>query len=461
MATTAHSREIDPTNEVILENKDVIVERAHIIGLVRTKADFVQDEIKPLLRCKSFLQAYKVALQCRDGLLSKGIFQSVDVYLDTTEAYDKKLDNGIQVLFKVKERSLLCGEARTEISTRDRPRWVLRLFSPNIFGRGETLSASLSHTFNVNSAYRAYLPNEFSTSFLKPFSDGSDVRFTVLKETLENPWSCCNEVTRGVQLGYNFPFLGNKHSVDWLGHWRELCCVTGSDLDLDIRKQLGHSLKSSIRHTVVIDKTDSPILPKEGPNFKLTEELAGFGGNVRFIKEIFESHYHSTFLNKFTLGIGCQTGILVPIGGTGGKLLVNDKFFIGGPLTLRGFEMNRVGNDRLGIYVGSNCFWMVGGHLYAPLPFYWDRFGRGTWLDNFRLHGFVNAGNAFDFDRSNTISQNCNRVFAKTRMSCGAGIVYNLFDRARVEVNFCLPLRAQDTDFTTTGPQFGIGISSV
>ena len=459
----AHAREMDgQQKEIYLENKDIVVERAHISGLERTKADYVVNDLKPLLQGKTFLQAYKLALECRDRLLSKGIFQSVDVYLDTTEAYEKKEDNGILILFRVKERSLLCGEARTEISNREKPRWLLKILSPNIFGRGEMLSTSFSHTFYNTSLSQAYQPTEFTTSFTKPFLDGTEAIMSLIKETQENPWSCCKEITRGMHFGYNFPLWGNKHSLEWLGHWRELSCLTGSEISIDIRRQLGHSLKSSLRHTVVIDRTDSPVLPKRGKFFKFSEELAGFGGDVKFIKETFESTYHSTFLDRITFGLGCQAGLMVPLNDDANKkFMVSDKFFIGGPLTLRGFESNRIGNGRIGSYLGSNCFWMLGGHIYTPLPFYWENFGQGAWLDNFRMHAFVNAGNAFDFDRSHTFANNINAVYNKTRLSYGFGIVYKLFDVARLEVNFCVPVRYQENDFTRRGLQFGIGISTV
>jgi len=458
---TVHTREFDSANEVVLENKPVIVEKAHIIGLERTKADFIQDELRPLLKCKSFFDAYEVALQCRDGLMSKGIFQAIDVYLDTTEAYEQNLHNGIQVLFKVAEHRLVNGEASTEISSQDRPRWVLRGFIPNLFGRGEVLSASVSHTFGNNAVSQAYLPTDFTTSFTKPLKDGSNVRFSILKEILENPWSCCREITKGLQFGYNFPFKGNKHTIEWLGHWRELCCTTGSNATLEVRRQYGDTLKSSLKHTVVIDKNDTPILPKEGQYFRISEELAGFGGDVKFIKQVFEGTMHSTFNDKFTFGLGAQAGLLIPFGSQVSKLQINDKFFIGGPLTLRGFKMNRVGNGSVGTFLGSNCFWMIGGHVYAPLPYAVEQFGQGTWVDNFRLHGFFNAGNAFDVDPDDSVSHCAHSILDKTRVSCGCGLVYKLMDWARIELNFCVPLLAQETDFTSPGLQFGIGISSV
>ena len=461
---TVFAREMEQgePNHIVLDNKPVVVEKTHILGLNRTKADYILDDLKPVLKCKSFLQAYKVAVECRDNLLSKGLFKTVDVYIDTTEAYAKNLDNGIQVIFDVKERSLICGEARTELSNRDKPHWVMKIFSPNIFGRGETLSTSISHTFNSSSASPLYQPTEFSTSFSKPIMKNSSFKVVALKEKQENPWACCLEVTRGLQVGLSFPVHGNNHTVDWIGHWRELSCMNGSNSPaIDVRRHLGHSLKSAIRHTMVYDKTNNPILPQVGKYMKITDEVAGFGGDVTFIKEIFEASYHSTFLKKITLGFGFNGGLMIPFGGVVNKILINDKFFIGGPLTLRGFELNRVGNERMGTFLGSTSFWVVGAHLYAPLPFHWAKFGSGSWLDNFRMHAFLTAGNACDIKTTSSFTENCKLLLHNSRVSCGAGIAYKFMNMARIEVNFCFPLRYQPTDFICKGLQFGIGVSTV
>ena len=449
------------SHEIILEDKKVVVEKAHIVGLEKTKSDYVVDALKPVLKCETFLQAYKTALICRDNLLARGIFQSVDIYLDTTEAYSRRVDNGIQVLFKVKERSFICGEAKTEMSNQDKPRWTMRIMCPNIMGRGETLATSFSHSFNSSCVTRIYQPTEFTTSFTKPFSNNSILQLAILKESQENPWSCCREITRGGQASYTIPILGNKHIFEYLAHWRELSCVSGKT-PIDIRKQLGHSLKSSIRHSMIYDRNDQPILPRSGRYLKLTEELAGFGGNINFLKETMESSIHMPLTDKrLTLGLGLNCGFVIPLQGKSNEFFLNDKFFIGGPLTLRGFELNRVGNARLGSFLGSNCFWITGLHIYAPLPFHWSNFGNGSWLDNFRIHGFVNAGNVFDMNITKGVSRNFNAIYEKARLSYGVGVVYRFVNMARIELNFCVPHKAQHTDYACPGLQFGIGVSSV
>jgi len=444
------------STELILENKNVVVEKVHILGLRKTKADYVVNEVKSVFKSKTFLQAYKEAIKCQAKLMSKGIFKNVDIWLDTTEAYENASKNGIQVIFNAVERNFVVGEVKTEMSNREKPRWVMRLLCPNVLGRGESLSTSLSHTL-LSSASHIYQPTDFYTSFSKPCGR-SKLQATVLKEKQEYTWTSFNETVRGAEIGYEFPFMGNMHTISWNGSWRELACAAPTTSFL-IRKQMGHSLKSSLAHSIVIDKTDDHLLPRSGVYLKFNEEVAGFGGDVRFLKENFESQVAFS-LSKLTFALGFHGGLAFAPGGPN-AIKANDRFFIGGPLTLRGFDLNSVGNKSVSDYYGSTGYWIAGAHIYAPLPFCWSRFGRGQWLDNFRSHVFVNAGNAFEPDLRETATNNARSALSNVRLSCGLGLVYRFMRSARFELNFCYPLRAAAADKLCDGIQFGIGVSSV
>ena len=89
--------------------------------------------------------------------MNKGVFQDVEVTIDTTEAYDSKKCDGVHVLFKVREKKNIVGELRTEMSNMDKPNWVMRIMSPNVLGRGESISFSLSHALTSG---RIYTPDD-------------------------------------------------------------------------------------------------------------------------------------------------------------------------------------------------------------------------------------------------------------------------------------------------------------
>lgn len=54
--------------------------------------------------------------------------------------------------------------------------------------------------------------------------------------------------------------------------------------------------------------------------------------------------------------------------------------------------MRGCGPQKDGNAIGADFYWASALHLYTPLPFKPAIFG-----DMFRLHGFVNGGNLFNF----------------------------------------------------------------
>ena len=90
-----------------------------------------------------------------------------------------------------------------------------------------------------------------------------------------------------------------------------------------------------------------------------------------------------------TFQLGAQAGFLRGISNDM-QISIADKFFLGGPLNLRGFEMRGCGPRDDGNAIGGNIYWALAFHVYTPLPF---RPGRNSFGEMFRLHGFVNGGN--------------------------------------------------------------------
>lgn len=137
---------------------------------------------------------------------------------------------------------------------------------------------------------------------------------------------------------------------------------------------------------------------------------------------------------------------------------INDRFFIGGPLSLRGYRLYGVGPHSDGNALGANTYWLAGVHLYSPLPF---RPGAGGLGEFFRTHAFLNAGNIGNFAFSDNHSKNFEEVTNQMRYSAGLGLVLSIGHLARFELNYCVPFSAQKADQTSPGLQFGIGVSFI
>ena len=157
-----------------------------------------------------------------------------------------------------------------------------------------------------------------------------------------------------------------------------------------------------------------------------------------------------------------------------------DRYFIGGPLSLRGFLHRGIGHSSAAVanasdtsHVGGSCFWMAALHAYAPLPF----LGRPSLSVNslgdddddenstpssnpIQLHAFATAG-----DLSSNVKSLAGSLLpskdSTVRLSVGGGVVMRLGSIARLEINYAVPLKMNASDSHRQGFQFGVGMHFV
>ena len=55
-----------------------------------------------------------------------------------------------------------------------------------------------------------------------------------------------------------------------------------------MREHSGHTLKSSLKHILNVDRRNDPIFPSQGTLLRLSQEFAGLGGNIGFFKNELE-----------------------------------------------------------------------------------------------------------------------------------------------------------------------------
>ncbi|XP_077066864.1 sorting and assembly machinery component 50 homolog A [Siphateles boraxobius] len=428
----------------VLENKDVVVQHVHIDGLGRTKEDFLTHEIADVFRANNLIDVMKKSHEARQKLLRLGIFRHVEVVIDTAEGTDA-LPNGLDVTFEVKELRRMTGSYNTMVGNNEGS-MVLGLKLPNVFGRAEKLTFQFSYGTKETS---------YGLSFFKPQPGHFDRNFSInlYKVTGQFPWSSLRETDRGVSTEFSFPIWRTNHTLKWEGVWRELGCLART-ASFTVREESGHSLKSSLSHAMVIDTRNSTILPRKGALLKINQELAGYtGGDVRFLKEDFEIQLNKTLFWDSVLSTSLWGGMLLPLGER--PSCIADRFYLGGPTSVRGFSMYSIGPQSEGDYLGGEAYWAGGVHLYTPLPF---RPGRGGFGDLFRTHFFLNAGNLCNLNYGEGPRAHLSKLAECIRWSYGAGIVLRLGNIARLELNYCIPMGVQSGDRICDGVQFGAGI---
>ncbi|KAM6425491.1 sorting and assembly machinery component 50 homolog [Rhynochetos jubatus] len=437
--------EVEPeAKQEILENKDVVVQHVHFDGLGRTKDDIIMYEISDVFKAKNLIDVMRKSHEAREKLLRLGIFRQVEVLIDTCQG-DDALPNGLDVTFEVTELRRLTGSYNTMVGNNEGS-MVLGLKFPNLFGRAEKVTFQFSYGTKETS---------YGLSFFKPQPGNFERNFSVnlYKVTGQFPWSSLRETDRGISTEFNIPIWKTNHTLKWEGVWRELGCLART-ASFSVREESGHSLKSSLSHAMVIDSRNSSILPRRGALLKINQELAGYtGGDVSFLKEDFEFQLNKQLIWDSVFSASLWGGMLIPIGDKPSSIA--DRFYLGGPTSVRGFSMYSIGPQSEGDYLGGEAYWAGGLHLYTPLPF---RPGRGGFGDLFRTHFFLNAGNLCNLNYGDGPRAHLQKLAEYIRWSYGAGIVLRLGNIARLELNYCFPMGVQSGDRICDGVQFGAGI---
>ncbi|KAH3857700.1 sorting and assembly machinery component 50 homolog [Dreissena polymorpha] len=431
-----------------LYSKPAFVQRVLVSGLKRTKDDIITKNVKPLLQAENFGDIVKKAEAVSDRLQQLGIFSRIKIEIDTCKGANAN-DNGYDVRYVVQESGRLKMGYYTMVGQNDGS-LEFNFRSPNVLGRAEEVK--------LDYIYGTKHTRGFGLSLKKPLNGNPDTWFgaRAYREQGDYPWSGYKETDHGAGLDLSFLSLLGNHNLRWEGVWRDLRCLSNLS-SFRVREQAGHSLKSSLIHTYVRDTRDDMVLPTRGTLLKMTQEYAGIGGNANFFKHGVEFQANQALPLSSVVQVCLAGGIVRPLRDT--TVNITDRYFLGGPLTLRGFNKNGIGPHSDGNALGGDVYCMGGLHLYTPLPF---RPGSGGFGELFRSHFFVNAGNCgnvenFSLDQVN--KENWKAFQNSLRLSYGLGVVLRLGSLARLELNYVLPVWKQAGDSASPGVQLGVGIS--
>lgn len=161
----------------------------------------------------------------------------------------------------------------------------------------------------------------------------------------------------------------------------------------------GEDLVSKAGITFLRDTRETLIFTRRGNRSSLTFEYAGIGGDVNYYKfEGRTAHFIPTFDTlEQSLSIVARAGSISPFGQSE-SVPFYDRFYLGGPDTLRGFDFRDVGPRDDDPTADDEA---VGGNTYSMVSFeYGFRIAEPLGLVVFYDWGFVNE-NDLDFSASN------------------------------------------------------------
>ncbi|KAI8645410.1 surface antigen-domain-containing protein [Parasitella parasitica] len=434
-----------------------------ILGTKQTRPGFLEKATRNVLEAKTYADVINSAQQVAEKLQRFDIFEGVQILLDNASDSDPLAPpDSINVVYQVKEKSRVFLKTGTEIGNNE-GNMNGSITVRNVFGGAELLETVASFGTRNSSAF------QFSLS--KPVDASPDSRIDInahrvlCNNTLASSYE---ELARGAGLRFKTVSKLGYHELSYDMTWRSIDRVS-PNASLSIRQQAGDSLKSSINHVFVRERRDDILLPSNGHYIRIAQELSGlFGlGNAHFFKTELESQYCKQFggghilldkENKEFLGVHpgfvvsttFRAGCLANLSDGDKASTVSDRFFLGGPLSVRGFRNAGIGPRDYKDALGGHMYWAAGVSVIAPLPKLESK--------ALRAHAFVNAGTNIPWQPSTSLQDTKQALSQSPSISAGLGLIYR-HSIARIELNYCVPLTAARGDQIKRGLQLGIGLN--
>ncbi len=330
---------------IIKPGPRVYVERINITGNVRTLDEVVRREFR-----LNEGDPYNTALLQRteQRLNNLGFFEKVNVKNEPGSAPDKTVIN-----VDVKEKSTGEINLGAGYSTTDGVLADFGVKESNLMGTGQELKVNF-----VLATYNRQAELSFTEPYFldRELAAGFDVYRTYEDFTRES--SYISNVT-GINLRMSYALQEKlQHTMYYTIHQNTIKDVPDTASTFIIEQE-GTFLTSAVGQTLAYDQRDNKLNPTSGYFASITEEVAGLGGDDRYLKHEVKASYYYPVAPKWVLSFLGSGGYI--FGFNGQDVRINNRFYLGGN-DFRGFEPAGIGprdittRDALGgneYYVGT------------------------------------------------------------------------------------------------------------
>ena len=423
------SRQIS-VNYSVDEGPRVYVDRINIVGNVRTLDRVVRREMR-LAEGDAFNAAKLRRSQQR--IRGLGFFEKVEVRDEKGLLDDKALgaaednfaDDRTSVTIEVEEQST--GELWFGLgySSSDKIGGEIGIRERNLLGRGQDLNLTLS----VSSRRQ-----DIDLSFTEPYFLNRDIAagFDLFNRQRDQENTSFDRNSTGFTLRAGYPFAERlRHAVRYTLRSDKIEDVSSSASRF-IQDQKGTRLTSSIGQTVTYDLRDDRFFPTEGYLVRVSQDLAGLGGDVHYIRHILKYAYHKRLWGEWIGELSIDEGHIF---GLGENVSLSDRFFLGGS-SFRGFAAGGVGpRDTSTLdFLGGTVYYVGTAEASVPLGI----------LQEFGVFGrlFTQVGSLADPDLDSKVN-----VFdvGKARVSSGFGVSWRS-PFGPIRLDFAWALRKEQFD---------------
>jgi len=353
----AETKTIDVTY-VIKEGPRVYVERIDINGNMRTLDRVIRREMR-LVEGDAF-NTTKLQ-RSEQQLKNLGFFKKVAVTNVPGSTPDKTVVN-----VTLEEQSTGDFSFGIGFSTTDGPLVDAGIHERNLLGKG--------YDFRVD-ALASFRSQQGNISFTDPYFEDRNLAvgfdlFVVQRDNQDfagfSQFTLGGDVRAGYQITeplrqtlkytlrddriFNICTVANSStSSSFYGSYG--CTAPAS---IYVQQQAGSRLTSSIGQVLLYDKRDSTTDPTAGYFAQLGNDLAGLGGDARYLRSTVSGGYYHAWAQNWVMSLTGETGY---IKGLGQPVAIEDRYYVGGD-NLRGFSTGGIGPR------DQNTTQALGGNTY-------------------------------------------------------------------------------------------------
>ncbi len=316
------------------EGPQVYVEKINIVGNIVTDDDVIRREI--LFYEGDAFNTDKLKKSER-RIRNLGFFKNVKISKSPGRYPDR-----INITIELEEERTGELSVAGGFSTLDGLQFQGKYAEHNFRGRGQDISISFT---------LAKKSSEFDISFTEPYFMNRDIAVGVdlYNTSRTSEYKTQNDTGAvtdkdykhkttggGLRVGYSLS-ENIAQRVSYHLRKEEISGVTNA-ASRYIAEQKGKNIVSEVSQSLSYDKRDSKIVPRKGYVIGFSNNFAGLGGNIKFLKNsIFGSYYH-TIKDDWVLSVSGRYNVMFDIGKT---TRIVDRYSLGGE-SLRGFEINGV-----------------------------------------------------------------------------------------------------------------------
>ena len=401
----------------IREGPRVYVERIDIHGNLRTRDKVIRREFR-VVEGDAF-NTSKIR-RSRQRLENLGFFSKVDLQTKPGSAAD-------QVVIDVDVTEQSTGELSlgAGFSTTEGPFGDVSLRERNLLGNGQDLRLG----FRL-SARRSRLDLSFTDPYFldRDIAAGFDLYTTTADYSSESSYE---QDTIGGSLRGAFDVSENlRETVRYTLRRDNVHNVKDSASEV-IQDEEGDSWRSYVSNEYFYDRLNNRNTPTEGYYARLQNDLAGFGGDTRFLRTSVGAGYYWPITGSWIGSLRSEIGYIF---GIGDDVTVVDRFFLGGD-SFRGFSTRGVGpRDRnTDDSLGGNLLYSGTAELSFPLGLPEELGLRGRLFSDFgAVTGLDNSSNNVDDS-------------AAPRVSVGTGLTWRS-PLGPIALDFAVPVLKESFD---------------